>query len=482
MENKLPSEVKRTYQRKEKLTIAAEHADIVIPGFSFRIWIEKGTIYSEVLPGTEGALFHNEKQLSITDLAAGIPIKEGDTISFSHGSITLFDQEAVLCFPEGTYDTTLLEKEPGGMPFEGFPYYKRSPRLIKRITTEKIEISGPPEKKVIPKSSIVQIIVLPLVMLGVTVAVSLLMGRGIFVIVSAITTVASIAGSVGKYIKDKKECREHEKKRRELYDNHLLFKRKQIYRAREKEIDALTYNNPSVKDIERMVNEYSSRIYERGANDNDFLTVSIGTAKEPVSFPIIIQQKEMEMEKEELEKEGEEIKKNALMIEDKPVCIDLKQAHLGLVGEKDVIHEQLKLIVAQLTFFHSYYELEIINIFHDKYNQEFKWMNWYPHLRIHAINAYGCINNDRMRDHVLGSMHRIIKERKLRQEESKKDSRFLPHYLFIIDEPKLVADHAIMEYLDKEGDNLGFSIIYTTHMRANLPENIGTIVQLDSST
>ena len=75
----------------------------------------------------------------------------------------------------------------------------------------------------------------------------------------------------------------------------------------------------------------------------------------------------------------------------------------------------------------------------------------------------------------------MIKNRKNKLEESKKESRFLPHLIFIIDEPKLIMDHSIMEYLDKEGDNLGFSIIYTTNMRANLPENIGTIVMLHNS-
>ena len=42
-------------------------------------------------------------------------------------------------------------------------------------------------------------------------------------------------------------------------------------------------------------------------------------------------------------------------------------------------------------------------------------------------------------------------------------------------------DHSIMEYLEKEGYNLGFSIIYTSHLRANLPENIGTIAMLKNS-
>ena len=82
---------------------------------------------------------------------------------------------------------------------------------------------------------------------------------------------------------------------------------------------------------------------------------------------------------------------------------------------------------------------------------------------------------------MLGSLHQIIKERKLRVEESHKEGRFLPHFLFVIDEPRLIMDHSIMEYLNKEGDNLGFSIIYTSYMRANLPENIGTVVMLDDS-
>lgn len=68
-------------------------------------------------------------------------------------------------------------------------------------------------------------------------------------------------------------------------------------------------------------------------------------------------------------------------------------------------------------------------------------------------------------------------DRKLKQEESRKENRFLPHYIFIIDEPSLIMDHAIMEYLDKEVEGLGFSILYTTQMRSSLPENIRTVLQ-----
>ncbi len=365
--------------------------------------------------------------------------------------------------------------------FEGFPSYRRSPRLIKRVPTDTIKIENPPEKKEMSKTSLIQIIVTPLIMLGITVAVSIFMKRGIYVIVSIASTLVSIIGSVGKFICEKKETRTQNRKREEIYNRYLLDTRKRIFEAKRKEEDAYHYNYPDVKKIERMIRSYSSRIYERSSSDEDFLTFSIGHRDEPVSFRVEYEYRELSMETDPLDKEAWEIKNNLGTIEKKPIVLDLKKSHLGLVGEKDVIHGQLKLIVSQLTFAQSYHDLQIISVYDKKYEDDFQWMRWFPHFKIQALNVYGLISSERMRDQVMGSLHQIIKERKQRVEESKKEARFLPHFLFIIDEPKLIMDHSIMEYLNKEGDNLGFSIIYTTHMRANLPENIGTVVILDNS-
>ena len=53
--------------------------------------------------------------------------------------------------------------------------------------------------------------------------------------------------------------------------------------------------------------------------------------------------------------------------------------------------------------------------------------------------------------------------------------------IFVIDEPKLISSHAIMEYIDNNGSNLAFSVIYTTQQMANLPDSIGTVMEvLDS--
>lgn len=481
MENIIPKNTKRRYQRKHVVTIASEQADIVITALPYRIWLEGNKAYVERVTGKESFIFHNESPLLEKEDYKEITFIEGDSLGIKEGTITIFKDEIVLNMAEDEYTTSLLEMAPADEPFEGFPRYKRSPRLIKKLPTDPIDIQQPPAPKRMGKKSIIQAVLPPVVMLCVTIAVSLMMGRGVFVLVSAISTVMSIILSVTRFVKEKKEYKEQENKRQQVYEEYLLSLRKKLNRARETEQDAVNYNNPLVKDIGQMINTYSSRIYERNSGDDDFLKVSVGMRNEPVSFPISMKKKELELEVDELEKEARSLFAKFQTIKDKPVCIDLKQAHLGMVGEPEVIHEQLKLLISQLTFFHSYHDLEIITIYNEKYNEHFKWMNWYPHLRIHAINTYGCINNERMRDHAVGSLYRIIKDRKLKKEESRKESRYLPHYLFIIDEPKLIADHAIMEYLDKEPEGLRFSIIYTTNMQANLPENIKTIIQYENS-
>ncbi|MDO4304363.1 MAG: type VII secretion protein EssC [Bacillota bacterium] len=455
------------FQRKTPLFIDSEKGDIRIAEYPVRILIE-GDNRVHIERKDSG-----EKQC--------LEVCEGDEILVEGVGITVFADKVSLRTKREITGCELLPISPDDNRFEGFPKYKRSPRLIKRVPTESITIEEPPAKKEMSKTSLVQIIVTPLVMLCITIAISIFMRRGIYVIMSVASTLVSVVASVSKFIHDKKDVKTFNAMRDEKYDKYLLSVRKKIYQARAEEQEAYTYNYPSIDRIESMINSCSSRIYERTSGDEDFLTFSIGYRNEPVSFRVNFTEKELSMEEDPLRKEAEEIVRNLGRIPNKPVVIDLKRAHVGLVGEKEVIHGQLRLILSQLAFSQSYHELQIINIFDRKYEQDFKWMRWFPHARIQALNVYGNVDSERMRDQVLGSLHQIIKERKLRVEESKKETRFLPHFLFVIDEPRLIMDHSIMEYLNKEGDNLGFSIIYTSHMRANLPENMGTVIMLENS-
>ncbi|MDD4508482.1 MAG: type VII secretion protein EssC, partial [Eubacteriaceae bacterium] len=466
--------------REGLVTIAETGEDINIPGLGCQAAIQGWELYL-ARPATDQPQMAFYNGTRIADNVCNIRLKEGDTLFLNGTKLTVYNDQIAVTGNHDAITTELLEVENKDIPFEGFPDYKRSPRLIKKIPKDKLEIGRPPQKSGMKKGSLVQAILPSLVMLCVTIAVSVLMKRGLFILMSVAGMAMTMIFSVTKYIEDKKECKAVNARRDQLYTSYLLKKRKEIDALYKQEQEAYTYNYPTIEEIEAMVNGYSDRIYERSSNDDDFLRVSVGRMAESVSFHINMTYNELSMDEDPLEKEAYQLKQEFSIIPDKPVLVDLKKDHLGLVGEKDVVHEQLKLLVAQMTFEQSYFDLEMITIYDEQYDEDFEWMRWYPHLKLHSINVVANINTERKRDQILGSIHQILKERKLRLDESRKTHRFLPHLVFIIDEPKLIMDHSIMEYLDRSGDEMGFSIIYTTHLRANLPENIGTIVLLENS-
>ncbi len=165
---------------------------------------------------------------------------------------------------------------------------------------------------------------------------------------------------------------------------------------------------------------------------------------------------------------------------DQPRVVDLKKAHLGIVGEKEVLHRQIRIMAARLAFSHSYHDLRMIVIYDKRYEEEFRWMRWLRHVRIPVLNIFGLVSDERSRDLVLGSMGQVLKERAERAGEGKKN-RYLPHYLFLIEEPSWVMDHKIMEYLRMDGNVLGFSVICTGDSREDLPEYTGTVLQLENT-
>jgi len=406
------------------------------------------------------------------------PLQPGDSIWA--GTTNIVVHEGYITCTGTNYTSSLNISTITPEIYDEFPIYKRSPRIIKRVPTDTIDLAPPKAKDEPKKGELIKTILPPLAMIGVTIAVGILMGRGLFMLASAAMMSVSLVFSITSFFGDAKTRKEKEKERVTNYDNYLLEKRKSIHDMHESQKDSLLYHNLSPQEISEEILSYSSRLYERAANDSDFLTLSLGHSTIPTSYKLQTPaENASETNKDPLAAEMREIMDSHQNLTNMPTVIDLKQAHLGLVGEKAYIHRQLTSILTQLCFFQSYLDIEIVLLVEEEYWQKFEWVRWYPHCRIKNINITGLVSAENQRDQVLGNIAQMLKMRRQKQDEEKKDSRFLPHYIFIIDNPKLIINHSIMEYLQTPETNLGFSTIYTTHIRANLPENIRTVFLLD---
>jgi S-DNA-T family DNA segregation ATPase FtsK/SpoIIIE len=423
-----------------------------------------------VLDGKE--IYLNGKKISQGDYK----ISPGDSMWVGCVKITAH-KDYIQCAGAG-YSANLNIRVATPEPYVGFPDYKRSPRIIKRPPMDDIEIKSPAKKEKDKKWALLKVILPPLMTSSIMVGGSMLIGRGLFVLISAAAMLVSVVFSATMFISDRKERRKKEAMRDDNYDKYLLDKRKEIYKAYEAQRESLLFHYLSPKEIEQEVLSYSSRIYERAANDGDFLTLSLGYGEMPTTFKLKYEADADNEDKDPLVDEMKELGDSYKDIPAMPMVIDLKNAHLGLVGDKKYIHYQLSAILAQLCFYQSYHDIEVIFLLEEEHRPAFEWARWYPHLRIKNINVTGLISTENHRDQALGNIAQVLKMRKQKQEEEKKDSRYLPHYIFIIDNPKLIINHSIMEYLQTPDTNLGFSLVYTTHLQANLPENIKTVFLL----
>ncbi|MGE5628790.1 MAG: type VII secretion protein EssC [Solirubrobacterales bacterium] len=433
----------------------------------------------------EGNILHrgNDFELYVNGRlqdANPILLNEFDLILIDKVKITYYENSLLIEGNEAYFKTKLNRMQVPEIKFDDFPKYKRSPRIIKIPPNEEVQFSKPPSKAERRKGQLARMIVPPLVMIIITIAISIFIPRGLYIIMSIAGTSMSAVFSITTYISEKKDIERKNKLRAEVYNEYLLNIRKRLDKLRKAQIESLRYHNPTLEEIDKMTEFYNSRIYERTYNDDDFLQISIGKANVEPSYIMKFSNDTIELEKDPMVKAAEEVYTEFNIVNDVPLTIDLKKAHLGIVGEKKYIHEQLNLIFAQLTLFQSYHDVEMVLVSSEKYSDDFKWLIWYPHFTTSSINVRGIIETEIVRDQVLGSIYQILKDRSIKKEEKKDTIRFLPHYLFIIDEPSLVLNHSIMEYLQSYDSDLGVSIIFTSQLQANLPENIKSIFRIDN--
>ncbi len=466
---------RRLFARKACVTISeGTEALLRIPGLKSRFYIRGMQMCAET-NGKE-RLYLNQQELNQGDFV----LQPGDVLFLENVKIEVWEKQIAVQGNADAYQTKLLECFPLQKP-EGFPIYKRSPRLLKRPSAEKIRIELPREKETGAKKGFLMVILPPLAMTAVALAIGLLAGHGIYLLLSAAAAGMTAVFSGVQYVDERREQKKRDRERRERYIGYLWHRQKEIAIACEREQEIYDFQYPTVEELGRMIRAYDSRIYERSACDEDFLTVAVGSFLGGTRLQIEGKEQAWDVKGDALAELAEEILRRYSLIL-RPRVVDLKKAHLGMIGERETVQRQMNVLIMQLAFFHSYHDLRMIVVYDERYEETFAWMRWLPHLRIPAMNVLGMVCSERTQEIVLGGMAQILKERAEQMKEGVQGGKNIPYYLFLIDEPSWILNHGIMEYLCMDGKKLGFSIIYASYTQANLPEYIGSVLVYDSSS
>ena len=423
-----------------------------------------------------GSLYVNNVQL-ITET---IQLSFGDELSFGNVFFKFFGDEVWVKGPV-TVTQELIEKTESNHTFyEEYPDYHRSPRIIYRSSEDTIAINAPAKEPNKPQDGLLRMIVPPLVMVSVTILISLIQPRGIYILVTMAMSVVTVIFSVTTYIKNRKQYKVDLRERIASYHRYLSDKAIELNDLAQDQKQGQLYHYPAIETLDELSAHYNHRIYEKTPLHFDFLYYRLGLGKVPTTYALKYSQTERSGQIDPLEAEGYALYRCEREISGMPIVANLAHGPVGYIGPRPLVLEQLQLMVNQLAFFHSYHDVQFITIMPEEELPQWEWMRWLPHATLQGMNVRGFVYNQRTRDQVLNSLTQILKLRRSQQEskESAESSLFSPHYVVIVTDEKLILDHVIMEFFTEDPTALGCSIIFVEDVLSSLSENIQTIINV----
>ncbi|RSJ70221.1 ESX-1 secretion system protein EccCa1 [Streptococcus oralis] len=404
----------------------------------------------------------------------------GDELSLGAVTIKLYPDEVWIQGP-AQVGKQLTLREPSRYGFyEDYPDYHRSPRIIYRGSEDKILINPPGQEPSKPSDELLKLIVPPLMMVGVTVLITLIQPRGIYILATVGMSITTMIFSIRGFIKNRKKYKADKKERIDLYRLYLKDKVKELTRLEREQKEGMHYHFPTISELTDLVESYNHRIYEKTPLHFDFLYYRLGLGKLPTSYELSYGQQERSGKKDALEEEGYALYSRHKKIPDMPIPANLSHGPVGYIGPRNLVLEQLQLLVMQLATFHSYHDVQFITILSEEERDQWSWMRWLPHAKLQELNVRGFVYNQRTRDQVLNSLNQILKLRRSQKEEAshKESTLFHPHYVVLVTDEKLILDHVIMEFFTEDPTELGCSLIFVEDVMSSLSENIQTVINI----
>ncbi|MCB5954296.1 type VII secretion protein EssC [Enterococcus sp. CWB-B31] len=462
--------------KKELLISNQKNVGLTITDHDFSALLKKINAKWQLILISGSGMLNNQYMIKSEYL-----LKKGDEISFGIHTLKIFHREIHATF--GTViDTELCEIDISRYEeYTEYPDFHRSPRIIYRGQKEEITINSPSAPLKAPNDQLIKTILPPITMLAVTGVMAFFRSNVFFMMASGITTLMTVGFSIHSYFKNRREYKKDMEKRDEGYSRYLTDKAITLYQLNEKQKLGQLYHFPDIIELLKMGRSYNARIYEKIPGHYDFLFYRLGLGKISSTVKLTYANKERQGETDALERQAYELYSKNLKLEKMPILSNLVKASVGYIGQRELVLEQLHLLILQLSFFHSYHDLQFIIVFSETEMDQWFWLRWLPHIKLQDANIRGFVYDQRSCDQVMNALNHRLKDRKKMVEQTgnnKTASLFTPHYVLIITDEKLILDHSIMDILNEETGKLSCSVVYVKNELSSLSDYIKTIIDI----
>lgn len=400
----------------------------------------------------------------------GVIIRSGDFFSLSDavfyyrdGNLWVEDSALIQTNQLLVYSDTLDCK---------YPRFNRNTRIKVVPSDEKIEILDPPQRPEKPKSNLLQRLLPSLGML-IAAGVMAYMGGVTMLIFSGISGLMAIVTAIIGIVQGKKEFKRKSKERIEKYDAYIAGKREEISLAREEERNNLEEIYCSDEKNILRLSQFSSDLFERTREDEDFLCVRLGTgaveAKRKIEYK---KQEKLEIE-DDLQVVPEQICEEYKHVKAAPVVCDFKNANaIGVIGSEESRLRMLDRMVIDISARHYHSDVKMLFVANDEHAEKVWRYRMLPFVWNDVLQTRNIVCNESSKNLVFEYLY---KELTNREQNKNSDSHFV---VFVLDDYGLKT-HPISKFIEKAKD-LGVTFVFFASSKSEITQGCNYIVSLEN--
>lgn len=341
------------------------------------------------------------------------------------------------------------------------------------IPTEKVPILNPPGEPSKPKGNLIMQLMPALAMLAATVVLRGLMSssNSSFVLFSAFTMGIGIITSTVGIIDERKKYKKELVDRETKYEAYIQNKKVQIVELRKKEVRNLEDTYYSIGHELNLVRDFSGDLFNRSADDPDFLEVRIGTGSKESNQPVDYKKQEKFEGTDKLAGIPEQIAEEFEKVSSAPITISLFQdSAVGIVGSAERQYDLMKNITVDLCTRQYYSDVKLFYVVGEEHRERYEWVRLLPYVENDVLGIRNIVCDSDSKNILFEYLYKEFS----RREVSK---TIAPHMVVFVLNDMGIKRHPISKYI-KNAKDYGFSFLFFEDHKDLLPSGCNEIISL----
>lgn len=350
-----------------------------------------------------------------------------------------------------------------------YPKFNRNTRIKNIVCRDDIEVLDPPAAPQKPKSNLLTRL-LPSMGMLLAAGVMAFFG-GAMIIMSVISASMAIFTSVVTLKQNNKEYKLGSEERVKKYNSYIEQKRNEIQQLRAEEKDVLDSIYISQNEEQKRFDIFSSDLFDRTSDDNDFLAVRLGDGSIEAQRKIKYKKQEKLEAEDELQLIPEKISEEYRYINNAPVVCNFNDANaIGIVGKIDDRFNLFRNIIIDIIARQYFSDVKMVFVAENRHANKINWLRMLPQAYDDLAQLRTLVTDDESKNIVFEYLY---KELTIRNQAKKFENHIV---VFFFDEYGFKS-HPISKFVNTAKD-LGVTFVFFGNTTADIPIGCDNIIKL----